>query len=763
MGSSTADSDRSAGLRARLAAAKNLHKQITYEDKMIPYPEGWELPKTITEFKAKGYTYNDFIKQSQRTLVKPFSGEVSDYFRFRSSFIKCVHVQFKDPIYKCIALDGYITDERTTAMFRNLGLEEPDYRLRIKFLEDEYGGEERYRNHLVEKLSSFKGFQTSDVDQIGDYAKCLRSYLIASGPMEAENIFLLQMLKTHLTTEIQNEYHLFLTKYRKEDDCISVCDYLEDLYAARRKTRDTRRAVGASAFRNLSGRTSASNAKKNQSQKRKAKGTVNFVDAVDSSLSDIAEEESDSEEKSEDDSEGEHAVHLAKAKKAKAVPKPKQCWLCHVPSPLHDILTCAEFICASVDERRRWAGEKKVCFLCLHKGHVNMDCHSKTMCKICKGRHHWLLHTKKPTKDHNQPKAMFRKTPSAKQFMAQGLIDEQVAEQFMAQDSRDEPSEAEVEAFTHVSWTMQNVAKPSLPERISAILKLEVTLPVVPIIITNLATKKRVKINCLLDSGSNPHALMIKAARHIGLTGDVFDYHVTVAGGTVQRYDAFMSALGISAVEKGSKMYKVASVCYQKPCGDLVAYNWRNHLSDFDHFKDLEIPELVGGGQIGMILGTRNRELMLASEYRIGSTGDPVAEKTPLGWTVCGPTKRNDNPNVPVTNAIMQPLCQYVLADQPVPSADFFEDQSSGDDSGIEDAQEVGQESESDWQAEIQNLQTQTHNKTPATSPQTLTTVCDSVKSDQNDERNKSCPHQKEALAVKKLLQEYWEFESTEE
>merc|ERR1712020_884874 len=394
---------------------------------------------------------------------------------------------------------------------------------------------------------------------------------------------------------------------------------------------------------------------------------------------------------------------------------------------------------------------------------INMTCHSKTMCKICQGRHHWLLHPKNRSRDYNKPKATFNKTPSAKQFMAQGLIDEQIAEQFMAQDSRDEPSEAEVEAFTHVSWTMQNVARPSLSERLATILKLEVTLPVVPIIITNLATKKWVKINCLLDSGSNTHALMIRAARHIGLTGDIFEYHVTVAGGTVQRYDAFMSALGISAVEKGSKMYKVASVCYQKPCGDLVAYNWRNHLSDFEHFKDLEIPELVGGGQIGMILGTRNRELMLASEYKIGSSGDPVAEKTPLGWTVCGPTKRNNNPNIPVTNAIMQPLCQYVLADQPVPSEEFFEDQSSKHNSGNEDAETVGQEDESDWQAAMQilqtqtqatmqNLQTQTHYKTQETRTQTFTVVCANGKSDQKDGRNNSFTHQKETLAVKKLL-----------
>ena len=135
-----------------------------------------------------------------------------------------------------------------------MGNHENDYRLRIKLLEAEYGGEERYRNHLVEKLSAFTGFHPSDVDKIGDYAKCLRSYLLASGPMEAENLFLLQMLKTHLTTEPKNEYHFFLMKNQKEDDCISLCDYIDDLYAATRKTKDALKATGATAFRKTTGK-----------------------------------------------------------------------------------------------------------------------------------------------------------------------------------------------------------------------------------------------------------------------------------------------------------------------------------------------------------------------------------------------------------------------------------------------------------------------------------------------------------------------------
>ena len=50
-------------------------------------------------------------------------------------------------------------------------------------------------------------------------------------------------------------------------------------------------------------------------------------------------------------------------------------------------------------ERFRSASAKSLCFLFLEIGHKSNSCGYKTLCKHCKGRHHYLLHTDKPPQE----------------------------------------------------------------------------------------------------------------------------------------------------------------------------------------------------------------------------------------------------------------------------------------------------------------------------------------------------------------------------
>ena len=46
----------------------------------------------------------------------------------------------------------------------------------------------------------------------------------------------------------------------------------------------------------------------------------------------------------------------------------------------------------SVERRRSYVLENRLCFACLKKGHRAWDCHTKNSCGKCGGRHHSLLH-----------------------------------------------------------------------------------------------------------------------------------------------------------------------------------------------------------------------------------------------------------------------------------------------------------------------------------------------------------------------------------
>ena len=767
-GGSSGMTDRSAGLRARLEQAKSLQKQITYQDELMPYPPGWYIP-TPQEFdRDRKYTKCDFFKQIQRGTLKAFSGEVSDYFRFRQAFIRCVHVQMEDEFYKCLALDSLIKDAKTTALFSGLDGDEPGYRIRINLMEQEFGGEDRYRSHLVEKLTDFKGFKPHDVDAIGTFAKSLRSFLVSSNPLEAENLFLLKTMKKRLEPGVRDDYHMYLVQKRKEDNCISLCDYVESLHMARSKTRDLNLIGGGGT------RSYETSRKHKKSHKSRSRGTIHVAEEVTSTSSEGEESGSASDTGAESSTEEDRGM-VHKVSKAKKPAKIKQCWLCTIPSP-HDILSCEEFVCAAVYERRKWAVEKKVCFLCLHTGHVNVNCLSKTRCKVCSGRHHWMLHIKRRKKEDHKPTAV--------QYMAQGQ----------------ESGEEEEEHVTAVAWTMQNVDQPeNISDRLAELAKLEVTLQVITVVLRNPLTKKKLRINILLDSGSNTNALDINAAKQLGLSGPLKDYFVTVAGGDTRRYDSFLAVLEIAGVFKGADFHKIAVQCYTKPCGDLTGYDWSEHQTEFDHLKDLELDPLVAGKHIGMILGTRNRELMLASENRQGELGEPIAEKTALGWTVCGPTKKPGHLTIPVSNAIMAPNfhlnrpTQYVWEDEY--EQQLYEEVSSDDsDSGLETASQCTQSSEN-WANSLVELekemeQAAMHGNGWKTQKNQLSGTCKSQAKEEkvfniettadsaeraklekstptgpskSSECTQDCQYKEEVLKIKKSMQDYWEFETPEE
>lgn len=69
----------------------------------------------------------------------------------------------------------------------------------------------------------------------------------------------------------------------------------------------------------------------------------------------------------------------------------------------HFIHKCKEFVKLSVAERHNAALKNKLCFNCLIPYHAVFRCKHKTSCRICKKKHHSLLHQdrSKPTEEKN--------------------------------------------------------------------------------------------------------------------------------------------------------------------------------------------------------------------------------------------------------------------------------------------------------------------------------------------------------------------------
>lgn len=78
-----------------------------------------------------------------------------------------------------------------------------------------------------------------------------------------------------------------------------------------------------------------------------------------------------------------------------------QCEFC---SDVHKLCFCKEFAKQECAKRREFVLKNRICFNCLGSNHSAYECKSQNTCRVCKKRHHSLLHmtTEKP-KEQNPP------------------------------------------------------------------------------------------------------------------------------------------------------------------------------------------------------------------------------------------------------------------------------------------------------------------------------------------------------------------------
>ncbi|XP_008430942.1 uncharacterized protein LOC103478718 [Poecilia reticulata] len=71
--------------------------------------------------------------------------------------------------------------------------------------------------------------------------------------------------------------------------------------------------------------------------------------------------------------------------------KPKStCYVCK--SEVHSITGCPTFASKSVEDKRTFIHENRLCFGCLRKGNVTKDCKRRHTCNVCRRRHPTCLH-----------------------------------------------------------------------------------------------------------------------------------------------------------------------------------------------------------------------------------------------------------------------------------------------------------------------------------------------------------------------------------
>ena len=279
--------------------------------------------------------------------------------------------------------------------------------------------------------------------------------------------------------------------------------------------------------------------------------------------------------------------------------KEVKCFLC---SHNHRLMDCQKFQKQGVSERKTFVKKEKLCFNCLSKAHSSKDCPSHFRCRVtdCKQKHHTLLHQDKPNSVPNN--ATVNKPEN---------------------DSESQPNTQN----STVNLNCNSVSKPLFHN-------FGPFLQVLPLFVSN-QYGKRVKVNALLDSGSDSTLISKDLADELNLTGKEYSLRFSNA---LNLNDKFKSKLvNFSLFSKKHPEEVNVNNAWVVENLNLPKYqiNKKNLQNDFSYLKDIDF-DIPINKEISVLIGADLPELHISNEVRRGGHNQPIAISTKLGWVLMG-------------------------------------------------------------------------------------------------------------------------------
>ncbi|XP_077995002.1 uncharacterized protein LOC144448600 [Glandiceps talaboti] len=171
----------------------------------------------------------------------------------------------------------------------------------------------------------------------------------------------------------------------------------------------------------------------------------------------------------------------------------------------------------------------------------------------------------------------------------------------------------------------------------------KVALRLVPVYVIGKDGQKQM-VNTFLDDGSDSTYIRsdIAAALKLEVENNELTVSTLVNQGT--KINSGLVAVTIESLD-GQTRRTVGARTLDTMCENLTIPNWHNHHKKWMHLEGLEFPKLPGRKTVDILIGADHPELTLSLEERVGNPGEPVARRTPLGWTCIGTYNDSDEWN----------------------------------------------------------------------------------------------------------------------
>ena len=262
----------------------------------------------------------------------------------------------------------------------------------------------------------------------------------------------------------------------------------------------------------------------------------------------------------------------------------KKCPKC---SKDHTLYRCTEFKDMTVEARRQFVQNHRLCFNCLHSGHIATKCQSSGRCqeKDCHKNHHTLLHIMSVPMDVNA--------------------------------SDKDSTEVKV---VGVNATGRRSGDEG------------VFLQIIPVVAYGM-NGHAVQTFALLDSASEVSLVENNLAIDLGLKGKKKTLKMkTLNSETV--HDSRVVSFTVKGINDSDSEKIHINNAWTVSAGTFGGVS-QTVQADMKHIEGLNIESVVPG-QVQILIGISTPEAHLQEDIRRGSKEQPIAVRTPLGWSLIG-------------------------------------------------------------------------------------------------------------------------------
>ena len=286
----------------------------------------------------------------------------------------------------------------------------------------------------------------------------------------------------------------------------------------------------------------------------------------------------------------------------------------------------------TVPSRWETAKQLKLCYRCLNPGHQGSLCRRSRVCALngCCENHHRLLHQVQSVNIINpeQPSAVVLDTSGRRveTLSSPSVVPANNSAELPGAEASQLTTEGEQRNITERSMTTVDHNKSEAPAFVA--------LRTVPVILKN--GNRRIELNALLDDASTRTYLNSNVAAQLGLQGEYQRVSVNVLNGRVEAFKTMPVELEVESVD-GQFTRKISALTTDRVTGNLRIIDWRKESNKWKHLQGIAFPkQSTARPIIDILIGIDCLDLHYSYEDIQRFPGDPIARRTPLGWTCIG-------------------------------------------------------------------------------------------------------------------------------